>query len=112
MRTIHKDYRPVLNNASCNNLKIHLYYDKGGYNYFSSNAASRGIYLSVTPVTKTKSACGRYSSETVTAFTGTKVLLEEKARWSKSLENYIAVLDKNNLEALINHVCKVNNIKL
>jgi hypothetical protein len=107
MRTIKKEYKLI---ETSNYLKIHVYYDKGGMNYFSGNVEKRGIYISVTPVTKNKSECGTYSSEQMTAFTGTKMLIEEKARWSKSLESY--EVPKENLDALINHVCNQNNIQL
>lgn len=38
------------NSAKVTHLKIELYYDLGGMNYFTGRAENRGYYLSVTPV--------------------------------------------------------------
>lgn len=31
-------------------IKVHIYYSKGGINYFSGNRDSRGVYISIIPV--------------------------------------------------------------
>ena len=100
MRTISKYYIPVENNSACNNLKVHLYYDKGGYNYFTVSSEKRGVWLSVSPVNRVEG--DGYSSESYTAFSGTKVFLQDFARWSKKVEGYTVSQDK--LNALLKHV--------
>lgn len=106
MRTISKKYTPVKDNSVCNNIKTHLYYDKGGMNYFTGKVEKRGIYLSITPVKRSEFNGG--VSEVTTAFTGTKVLLEEKSRFSQKLYDFEPSTEQEN--ALLDHVLNQNGI--
>jgi hypothetical protein len=95
-------------------LKVQLYYDKGGMNYFTGGVQRRGLYLSVSPVSRSES--GGFTTESYTAFTGTKQLVKELKRFSdKSLnESAVEIFAEGNeiREKLINHVCNENNINL
>jgi len=49
--SISKKYLEVLpNDKNITHLKVELYYDLGGMNYFSGSVEGRGIKLSVSPV--------------------------------------------------------------
>jgi hypothetical protein len=89
-------------------LKIQVYYSKGGMNYFQGVNEPRGYYLSVSPVERVKG--DGYTTESSTAFSGVKRLVLETKRSSdkafqqaiKDAEVYIPslkyhVLSKNNL---------------
>ena len=109
MRTIEKNYIPIVDNPNWNYMKVHTYYDLGGMNYFSGNVEKRGIYMSITPVQRNTSDEG-YTSEVTTAYTGTKFLMQEVSRWSKLLMKYTPT--NQELEASIKHVANENNITL
>ena len=91
-------------------LKIHLYYNIGGANYASYRNEARGYYLSVTPVERKFHENG-IVSETIGAFTGTKVLLKEVARKSKKSESESELIAKEKEEMLIEHVLQDNKNK-
>lgn len=81
-----KKYIEVKENpAKVTHLKIELYYDLGGMNYFTGKAENRGYYLSVTPVTRGTSA-GGFTSESYTAFTGIKQNIKQVTRKSAKAE--------------------------
>jgi len=95
---------PILNNTA-NVLKIELYYTKGGMNYFTSSNEKRGLYLSVTPIER------RSGSESFIAFSGIKKCVKEMPRFNqKQFDTF--VVDKRDLDQLINHVVAKNNFEL
>lgn len=65
-------------------LRCELYYSLGGYNYFTYKSEPRGYYVSVTPVERERR--NGYTMESVTAFSGVKVLVCEVNRKSKKAE--------------------------
>lgn len=99
-----KHYIPVLT-GDATHLKIEVYYSKGGMNYFTSSNEKRGIYISVTPVTKGE------NSERFVGFSGTKSLLFEMKRFNQKTLDTIEV-DAEYEKQLIDHVCQKNNITL
>ena len=40
--------------GDCTHLKVETYYNIGGMNYFSGNAEKRGLYISVSPVSRSE----------------------------------------------------------
>lgn len=107
-----KKYIEVKENpAKVTHLKIELYYDLGGMNYFTGRAENRGYYLSVTPVERHTNSQG-YATESFTAFTGTKILLNGVARKSKKAENKAEQLAQEKERTLIQYVCAKNKIEL
>jgi hypothetical protein len=58
-------------------IQTSVYYDMGGPNYFSGGQNKRGYYISVTPYRVTR------HFRSTSAFSGTKALLEEAARFSQ-----------------------------
>lgn len=102
-----KKYIDIKNpNRNANKIKIELYYNLGGMNYFTGKAENRGYYLIVTPVL----IDGYF--ESVTAFTGIKKCIKEVSR--KSEKAYQAALQESNkyLPELLNYVTSKNNIEL
>ncbi len=65
-------------------LRCELYYSLGGYNCFTYKSEPRGYYVSVTPVEREQR--NGYTMESVTAFSGVKVLVCEVNRKSKKSE--------------------------
>ena len=95
---------PILNNT-VNTLKVELYYNKGGMNYFTSNSEPRGLYLSVSPVTVHE------GSVTFTAFSGIKKCVKQMERFNqKQFDNF--VVDETEMENLINYVIRKNNLEV
>lgn len=91
-------------------IKVELYYAKGGWNYFTGNQERRGLYLSVSPVTRTVHEGGGVS-ESYVGFSGIKqFVLEMKRMNQKTLDNF--VIDEKMKKQLIDHVCRKNNITL
>ena len=91
--------------GTATHIKVKVYYDLGGYNYFTGQSVSRGIKLSVSPVSKGD------GFESYTAFSGTSRHLKDMTRYNKkTCENF--VVDPIEEQALIDYVCRENNIKL
>ena len=106
-----KEYLELKGNAkNCTHLKVEVYYDLGGMNYFTGRGERRGYYLSVCPVERTER--NGFISEGYTAFTGNKVLLKEVPRKSKKaeLEAYRTAEEVNNY--YIDKVLKKNGLEL
>lgn len=89
-------------------LKVEVYYDKGGMNYFSGDKEKRGYYLSVTPVSVTRRENGSVAWEETAAFTGTKMLLKEVNRRSKKRSEKALEIAETKKEELINYVIEDN----
>ena len=75
--TVFKEYREINGQT----FRVEVFYDLGGYNYFTYKPKARGYYVSVTPVTLSKG--NGYTTETYMAFSGYKHLLLEVKRKSK-----------------------------
>ena len=74
--------------ADSTDLKVEVYYHKGGYNLFTYEPERRGIYFSISPVKRD----GIW--ESYTAFSGTKICVKELKRKSdKSLNEVISKIE-------------------
>lgn len=105
MKTISTQYLDITGkHPAGNKVKVHTYYHLGGHNWFSGNAEKRGIYISVTPVTKT------VNSEIQTAYTGTKFLALPLKRWSKKYEDFC--VDTDTTIGCIQYVAASNKIPM
>lgn len=78
-----KDYEKV--EGTNYELKIQVYYDKGGMNYFTSRPEQRGYYASVTPV-QVERRPGGIMVESYAAFSGVKMLVLPVQRQSPKAE--------------------------
>ena len=106
-----KKYIKVKDNSKhITHLRVELLYDLGGTNFFTSEIKERGYYLSVIPVERHTNSQG-YATESFTAFTGIKILLNGVARRSKKAENK-AELAQEKERTLIQYVCAKNKIEL
>jgi hypothetical protein len=81
--TISKSYEPI--EGTQYELKVQVYYDKGGMNYFSGRPEARGYYASVSPVQVERRENG-IMVESYAAFSGVKQLLVETQRSSPKAE--------------------------
>lgn len=96
--------------GNATHLKVELYYSLGGMNYFAGVNEARGLFLSVTPVSRTTYEGGG-SSESYTAFSGVKKhVLDMKRMSQKTLDTF--KIDEVLRTRLINHVCEKNGITL
>lgn len=74
--------------ADATDLKVEVYYCKGGYNLFTYESERRGIYFSISPV-----KCDGIW-ESYTAFSGTKICVRELKRKSdKSLNEVVSKIE-------------------
>lgn len=107
-----KKYIEVKENpAKVTHLKIELYYDLGGMNYFTGRAENRGYYLSVTPVERGMRD-GGFISESYTAFTGIKQNIKQVTRKSAKAESEAEKLAADAMDNLIDYVCKKNGLEI
>lgn len=87
-----------------NQVEVDLYYNKGGWNYFTGAEERRGLYISVTPVLRSD------RTRTYTAFSGVKVHVRTMKRYSqRALDNF--EVNDNMTRDLIDRVMKNNNLK-
>jgi len=93
-----KQYKPYKENKE---LKIEIYYNKGGMNYFSSKVEKRGYYISVCPVIRTQT--GNIITEQYTAFSGIKMIIKETARKSEKAYNEAVEIGTTKIDELINN---------
>jgi len=109
MTRISKKFLELESNAKATHLKVEVYYDKGGANYFTGGTETRGIKLSVSPVSRSES--NGIVVESYTAFTGFKKHLKDMARFSqKACDSF--VVDANEEKILIEAVLLQNGVKL
>ncbi len=108
-KTISKEYLEVAQ-GDATHLKVEIYYTMGGMNYFSGRSEARGIYISVSPVTRTLHE-GKFWTESYKGFSGTKQHVKEMNRFSqKTADTFI--VDETIKDRLIQIVCQQNEIKL
>lgn len=105
----------ILDHPKWNTLRVKLYYDIGGMNYFTGNSVARGLKVNCSPLQVNSSPEG-YKSTVYTGFSGVVKHVKDMARFSKkTFENYVpspedvqqvidAVVNKNGLK--IEEVCK------
>ena len=110
-KSITKKYLEVAENVEAvTHLKVEVYYAIGGMNYFNGSNEARGIYLSVTPVSR---SCheGKFWSESYKGWSGIKKHLVDMARFNqKKCDNF--VLEPETEKQLIEYVCGKNNLKI
>ena len=110
-KSISKNYLEVLpNDKGITHLKVEIYYDLGGMNYFSGSVEGRGIKLSVSPVQRNKNEDG-VVWESYTAFSGFKKLVKEMTRFNQKTCNTF-VLSKTEEEEIIKIVLNHNWLTL
>jgi hypothetical protein len=83
-------------------LKVHLFYNKGGMNYFHGKEERRGYYLSVTPV-EIEQRNG-YQTEHFLMFSGAKRLVLEVKRQSDKAYNQAVAMHNEELKYLREYV--------
>lgn len=110
-QSIKKEYLTIAPNVEgVTHLKVETYYSKGGMNYFNSTNEPRGIYLSVSPVTRTLHE-GKYWSESFKGWSGIKTQVLNMARYNqKKCDSF--VVDTETEKRLINYVLQKNNIEI
>lgn len=96
-------------------LKVKVFYDKGGVSYFSGATSPRGYYLSVTPVKVEKSeatdTCPGYTSEVFALFSGVKKFLEPAKVFSQKKFDAL-VPSEADVNLLVKDVLSKSGLKL
>jgi hypothetical protein len=105
---IFKERIPCTNgeDVRCNTLEVKVYYDLGGYNYFTYQPKKRGYYVSVSPL----EVNGNFVS--YQGFSGTYMLLNEVKRQSKKGEEEALKLFDEKKQIVIGYICNKHGIKL
>jgi hypothetical protein len=108
-KRISKEYLPLEANPKATHLKVEVYYDLGGANYFTGGVEARGLKLSVSPVSRAESEFG--VTESYTAFSGSKLHLKSMNRFNqKACESF--VVDEETRNNVIQYVLNYNNLSL
>lgn len=90
-------------------LKLQLYYQKGGMNYFTGKVEARGIFLLAVPVEREDR--GTYTSEVVTMFSGIKQLVLPMNKFSqKTFDSFVP--SEEVVKKLTDHVLTKSNLTL
>lgn len=93
-----KQYKHIEGNS---HLKIEVYYNKGGMNYFSGKTDKRGYWLSVTKVMREKSEVTGFTSESFMMFSGgRRMFIHEVKRQSDKAYTQAVELAKPKIEEL------------
>ena len=96
---------PVEGAGETTHIDVELYYDKGGMNYWNGRSESRGLYISVQPLTKGD----RFVS--FTAFTGVKQHVKEMKMFTqKALDSFVP--DSELVQKLIAHVLEKTGLRV
>lgn len=95
-----KKYEAIANSPK--ELKIEVYYNKGGMNYFTGRPEERGYYLSVSPVERSHS--NGFTTESYTGFSGVKKLILPVARQSEKQYQAALMAAESHVEELKNWV--------
>lgn len=101
-----KKYEPI--EGSNKVLKIEVFYDKGGMNYFNGKNESRGYWLSMRQVERDIRENG-VVIESYGMFSGTKAFLLEVKRKSDKAYEQALVLAEAKMEELRLHVLGKND---
>jgi len=108
--TISKRFLEVIGQEKVSHLKVEVYYDKGGANYFTGGMEARGIKLSISPVHREEHENG-IVVESYVAFSGFKQCVKEMSRFNqKACDTF--VLDTNLEQQMIERVLNHNGLKL
>ena len=95
--------------------QIMLFYDMGGYNYWTYKHDPRGYFLSIRPVTLTLGKDDKILWVEFTMFAGRRLFLEEAKRFSKKrlseLVEYHFDIDNQEIKRLLEIVIEVEKEK-
>lgn len=108
---MYEKYVKLTDNATATHLRIRLYYNIGGVNYFTYKTEARGYYLSVSPVSRTRTDYG-LTMESYTAFTGAKECVKTVSRKSAKAEAEAETLAAARESVLIDFVCRANGLEV
>jgi hypothetical protein len=102
-------YIKIIENTKDHNthLRVELYYNKGGQNYYTGRPEKRGYYISVSPVEL--STHGGVTMISETAFSGVRILAHECARKSKTAETAARTAAIEPAKKMIDYICAKNN---
>jgi hypothetical protein len=100
-----KKYEPI--EGTNKELKIEVFYDKGGINYFNSKNEPRGYWLSMRQVERDRRENG-VVIESYGMFSGAKMFLKEVKRYSQKTYEDAVILAEEKIAELKLHVLAKN----
>ncbi len=110
-----KKYIPIEPSESENSLCLEVLYSKGGYNWFYGDSERRGYYLHCSPVLLKCNKLNNgqeYTTKTIIAGKGYKLLLKEVSRRSKKAEDEANSLAEEKADFIVDKVCRRYGLKL
>lgn len=75
-----------LGSSEQNYVKAEVYYDEGGYSYFTYKNTPRAYFMSAVKIGRGRDSAGTWESHTMFGSDGRKLLIEEVNRQSKKRE--------------------------
>ena len=91
-------------------IKVELFYELGGFNYFTYKTDSRGYYISVRPVVREER--NGYTSESFNVMQGYKKLMKEVKRKSEKAFNEALNLSEGIEKEIVDVVCAECGLKV
>lgn len=90
-------------------VEVKVRYEEGGNSIITHEPQSRGLYLSVSPVTYTTSSRG-YVSCCYVGFSGVKMCVQQMKRFSqKQLDSYVP--DEADLQRMLDRITQANGYR-
>lgn len=81
---LYTEYIPVKKSPTNDiHIKFQITFNKDTYHWATSSSKKKGYQLTATPVKRTLSSCGKYNTESFTAFQGFYIILVQYDRQSK-----------------------------
>lgn len=87
-----RSYNQYYEDAQGQQWRVSVWYEMGGYSYFTSTKNERGYYLAVAPVSIGLNAEGRITNESFGLFSGMKKLVKAANRFSDKVLDSLAHL--------------------
>lgn len=105
-----KRYVELTETTRATHIVIEIKYNLGGFNCFTYAQEKRGYYLHVYPVTR--ETRDGYTTESFTAFTGTKRCIKEVTRKSAKAAAQAEQNAQNYIHDLVCYVCQKNGFTI
>jgi len=93
-------------NQNDKTIKIEVFYNKGGVNYYNGKTEKRGYYLLAVPVEisgGTMCNVQKYQIEKITAFTGYRFLIHEASRKSEKQYNEALKISETEIKNILTY---------
>lgn len=91
--TIYKELKNSPDDST--HIKFKISFNKDNYHWATSSSKEKGYQVNATPITKSKSECGKFNTESFTAFSGFyEIILPANRQSKKRLEEAEKLLEE------------------